>query len=78
MKKFTKKLVALATLSALMSLSLVGCAKKTDCELCAEEKKCHEYEATIEGEKESGWFCDDCADSMESLVKLAGGKWKKK
>ena len=78
MKKFTKKLVALTTLATLMSLTLVGCAKKTDCEGCGEEKKCYEYEATYMGETESGWFCDECAEDMESIIKALGGEWDKK
>ena len=77
MKKFAKKLVVLTTLSALMSLSLVGCAKKTECEGCGEEKKCHEYKATYEGESETGWFCKDCAEDMEEVIEALGGKWKK-
>ncbi|MBO5426563.1 MAG: hypothetical protein J6A25_13725 [Lachnospiraceae bacterium] len=78
MKKFAKKLVALTTLSALMSLALVGCAKRTECEGCEEKKKCYEYEASFMGETESGWFCDDCAEEMESYIKAFGGDWEKK
>ncbi len=78
MKKFTKKLVAVLSMTALMSLALVGCAKKTECEGCGEEKKCHEYEASFLGETESGWFCDDCADQMEAAIKSFGGTWDKK
>lgn len=78
MKKLVKRTVALVSLAALMSLSLVGCAKKTECEGCGEEKKCHEYEATFMGESESGWFCDDCADEMETYIKAFGGTWDKK
>lgn len=78
MKKFTKKLVAVLSITTLMSLSLVGCAKKTECEGCGEEKKCHEYEASLLGETETGWFCNDCADEMEAVIEGLGGKWGKK
>ena len=78
MKKFTKRLVAIVSLSTLLSLSLVGCAKKTECSNCHEVKKCYEYEATALGMSECDWLCDDCADEIEAGVKLLGGTFKKK
>lgn len=46
-------------------------SKVTTCEMCSEEKSCYEYEITMDGETESGWLCDDCADTMEGLISLA-------
>lgn len=71
-------MVLLVTMSALMSLTFVGCKKKTECDSCGEVKKCGQYEATLLGESEKGWFCDDCADEMETYIKAFGGDWKKK
>ena len=78
MKKAIKKAGLFVSMVGLMSMSLVGCAKKTECELCEQTKKCNEYEASYGGETETGWFCDDCADQMEALMNLGGGTFKKK
>lgn len=78
MKKAIKKVGLLVGMVGLMTMTLVGCSKKTECELCGETKKCYEYEASAGGETETGWFCDDCAEDMESLFSLSGGTFKKK
>ncbi|MBP3621149.1 MAG: hypothetical protein J6J16_05260 [Lachnospiraceae bacterium] len=78
MRKAVKKVLAVTTLAALMSLSLVGCAKKTECEGCGEEKKCKEYEMTFMGETESGWLCKDCAEDTEAMCESMGIDFKKK
>ena len=78
MKKTIKKIGLFVSLAGLMTMTLVGCSKKTECELCGETKKCYEYEASVDGETETGWFCDDCAEDMESLFSLSGGTFKKK
>lgn len=78
MKKAIKKAGLFVSMVGLMSMTLVGCAKKTECEGCEKTKKCYEYEATAYGETETGWFCDDCAEEMEALMGLVGGTFKKK
>lgn len=78
MKKLVKKVLVVASISTFMCLAFAGCKKETECEGCAETKKCAEYEAELLGETESGWFCDDCADDMKTSVEAFGGKWKKK
>ncbi len=77
MKKL-KKVGAVVTLACMMTVSLAGCAKKTECEGCGEKKKCNKYEAELLGESETGWFCSDCADEMESYIEMFGGTFKKK
>ncbi len=79
MKKFVKKLVALTTLSALMSLALVGCAKRTECEACGDKKFCNEYEMSFMGETEDlGWLCKDCADDAKDMCESMGVDLEKK
>lgn len=78
MKKAIKKATVLVSLVSMMTISLAGCAKKTECEMCQETKKCYKYEMTVEGETESGYLCDTCADTMKGLVGLVGGEIKKK
>lgn len=78
MKKVIKKAGLLVSMVGLMTMTLVGCAKKTECEACGETKKCYEYEASAGGETETGWLCDDCAEEMEAIMKLGGGTFKKK
>ncbi|MCM1083751.1 MAG: hypothetical protein NC393_09875 [Clostridium sp.] len=78
MKKAIKKAGLLVSMVGLMSMTLVGCAKKTECEACGETKKCYEYEMSLEGETETAWYCDDCAEEMESLITSFGGTFKKK
>lgn len=78
MKKVIRKALIVTSVATMMCLSLVGCAKKTECELCGEEKKCKEYEAELMGESNSGWFCNDCAETMEEQIKAFGGTWSKK
>ena len=78
MKKTIKKIGLFVSMVGLMTMTLVGCSKKTECERCFETKKCYEYEASVDGETETGWFCDDCAEDMESLFSLSGGTFKKK
>lgn len=73
MKKLAKKVVLAVSLAAMMSMSLVGCAKKTECEGCGEKKKCHQYEVTMDGQSEKGWFCSDCADEMEGYIDMING-----
>lgn len=83
MKKLLKKTVAVAGIITMMAMTMTGCAKKTECEMCEETKKCNKYEITMDGESESGYLCEDCADQMQAIVDLAkaGGadaKMKKK
>lgn len=78
MKKAIKKVGLFVSMVGIMSMTLVGCAKKTECEICGETKKCNKYEVSAAGETETGWLCDDCADDMEELLKLTGGTIKKK
>lgn len=78
MKKAIKKAGLFVSMVGIMSMTLVGCAKKTECESCGETKKCYEYEASFNGETETGWLCDDCAEEMEALMNLGGGTLKKK
>lgn len=78
MKKAIKRVGLLVSMVGLMSMTLVGCAKKTECEACGETKKCYEYEATLEGETETAWYCDDCAEDVEALITSFGGTFKKK
>ena len=49
-------------LSAL--LFLTGCASKTVCDLCKEEKHCQTR--TIMGEETQ--ICDDCAEKLDELT----------
>lgn len=78
MRKAIKKVTVMVGLVSMMALSLTGCKKKTECEMCGETKSCYKYEITYDGDSESGYLCDDCADTMKSLTELAGGKFKKK
>lgn len=79
MKTLLKKATVAASLSAMMVVSLAACgSKKTECAYCQETKTCHEYVATYDGEKETAWFCDDCAKLAKSAMELLGGTFKKK
>jgi len=61
-----------------MSLSLVGCAKRTECESCGDKKFCNEYEMSFMGETESGWLCKDCAKDAEEMCDSMGIDFDKK
>lgn len=63
MKKKLSRAVILASAFMMLSIGLMGCKKKTECELCGEVKKCEQYE--ILGEK--GYMCDDCHDQLEAI-----------
>lgn len=78
MKKNLRKVFVSIGLIGIMSASLVGCKKKTECESCEEIKKCQKYEVTVLGESEEGYLCDDCYEEMKAYVSLLGGKIKKK
>lgn len=71
MKKLFKKTVAVVGLVSMMAVAMTGCAKKTECEGCNETKKCHKYECTLDGETETGYLCDSCADMMKGMVDSA-------
>ena len=57
-----KRLMALLLVVGTMAIALVGCKKKTDCELCGKEAKCQEYK----GE----YVCDSCYDGLKALEGL--------
>ncbi len=64
-----RKVLAVAGVTLMMALSLVGCGtKKTECAMCGEVKECKQLE--YEGEK--AYFCDTCYDLMEGLIDLLG------
>jgi len=60
MKKNVKKLLLVCSVTTLMALALTGCAKKTECDVCQEDKMCNEYEVSGFGESEDVWMCKDC------------------
>ena len=59
-----KKLLTIAMI-AVMLLSTTSCAKKVECDLCGEMKKCQER--TSMGE--TIHVCQDCLDEIEQYVK---------
>ncbi len=64
MKKTMKK-VALVSVFVVLSMSLVGCKKETDCSMCGEVKKCDLYVSTrVDSES---YICDDCIQDLEEL-----------
>ena len=77
MKKFAKKVAVVFSISAMMAVSLVGCAKKTECYECEKEKKCHQYEISFMGESEKGWLCKDCAEDTKEMCEEMGVDFKK-
>ncbi len=77
MKKL-KKIGAVVTLACMMTVSLAGCTKTTECAECGEKKKCTEYEFELMGEEGSDWFCEDCVDDCKAMVEMWGGTFKKK
>ena len=52
--------------------------KKTECQSCGYIESCYKYEISYDGEKESGYLCDDCAKEMKSCVEIIGGKMERK
>lgn len=64
MKKTMKKL-SLAAMILVLTLSLFGCKKETDCSMCGEVKKCDKYVST-RTDTES-YICDDCIQELEDL-----------
>ena len=65
MKKFKKIIATLLVVLSFATL-LVGCSKKTECDICEEVKKCNSKK--IMGEKI--WICDDCQDKLDALGSL--------
>lgn len=78
MKKFGKRLVLIASITALMALTLTGCGKKTQCDGCLDEKMCNEYEVSALGQSEDMWLCNDCADELEDEGGQFGVELEKK
>lgn len=78
MKKAMKKAGLFVSMVGLMTMTLAGCAKETDCERCFETKKCYEYEISVGGSDGTIWLCDDCAEWYEEMIGLSGGTFKKK
>ena len=78
MKKTLRRVAVVVSMATIMTASFAGCAKKTTCASCEQEKKCNKYEISFEGEKSTNWICDDCIDTYKSLTQLVGGTIKKK
>ena len=63
MKKKLSKAVVLASVVMMLTLSLTGCSKKVECDMCGETKKCKQYE--VLGEEIN--VCGDCKSALEDL-----------
>lgn len=63
MKKKLSKAAVLASVVMMLSLSLTGCAKKVECDMCGETKKCKQYE--VLGEEIN--VCGDCKSALEEI-----------
>lgn len=61
-----RRIFAMLLLALIMATLLVGCKKKTTCELCEEEKWCEK----VEYDGETGYLCPDCKEEFEDLKDL--------
>lgn len=66
MRKRLRKLAALTGVLVMMTMSVVGCSKKVECDICGEVKKCKTE--TILGEKIN--ICSDCEEALDALGSL--------
>lgn len=79
MKTLLKKTTVVVSLSTMMLVTFVGCgAKETKCAGCGEVKKCYNYEMSYEGNKETAYYCNKCAETVKEYAKEYGIKVKKK
>lgn len=66
MKKI-RKFGILVGMMSMMAMSLAGCGKKRECEICGTKAKCKKFEA----EGESAWLCSDCYSLVDSLYNMS-------
>lgn len=76
MKKNYKKTL-LFFISLFLLLSLAGCSKFTQCDVCQKEKICYLYELQMYGLTEEHYLCDDCFDIAAQGAENIGGTIKK-
>ena len=63
MRKKLARGVVLVSAFMMLSMSLMGCKKKTECDVCGEVKRCDKYEFL----GEEIYMCDDCHKELEAL-----------
>lgn len=69
-----KKMGFSLLLTGLMFLSLTGCGRRTNCDVCKKEMYCHLYRLTLyEDYTEDHWICDKCHDDIKSGAEAMGG-----
>lgn len=56
------KKILLIMLTCTLCISLVGCKKKTECDLCLTEDKCTYYD--------DAYYCDECYETIKYYEEL--------